>query len=122
MTSADTQKYVLVGEGMVHLPGNEETTGRFGCIALVATGYIQSCEFCDAPAGQHGWLVAQVLSAGHSVVLGQGTLFLDSTYFFPAIGLVPDDGRAGCWLDPAGLYQINERLVRLLFVPDGEAQ
>ena len=122
MTSTDTQHYVPVGEGMAHLPGNERTTGRFGCISLVATDYTEACHFDDAPVGQHGWLVAELLSAGHSFVLGQGTLFLDHTYFFQAIGLVPDDGRAECWLDPAELGQIDERLIRLLFVPDGEAQ
>ena len=54
--------------------------------------------------------------------MGQGTLYTSNEPGYPAIGLVPYDGRAECWLDPAELYQVDERLVRLLFVPDGEGQ
>ena len=127
MTSTSTDAWVSIGEGFPYVPRDERAGERFGAIALTdsRSGEGQPVQFDDAPVDQHGWLIAEALDgprAAHTFVLGQGTLYTSNEPGYPVIGLVPDDGRAECWLDPAELYQVDERLVRLLFVPDGEAQ
>ncbi len=132
---------VTLGEGVLTWPREERASDRFGCITLMAApDSRRHVKLRRAPAGARGSLVAHVLenretsyihvgdqlwglepsiaAVGEAVTLGTGTLFTGKTAGVHVAGLMPDDGRATNWLDPAALRRCHEQTVRLEFHPE----
>lgn len=132
---------VVLGEGVLNWPRSERVSDRYGCvnleISLDSGRYVQ---WNDAPIGRVGTIMAEITEArrsrhvgdffrglfpsipgvGEIFALGAGRLFADDSSGTPSIGLMPDDGRAEDWLNPAALYACHEQTVRLIFEASDE--
>lgn len=131
-----------LGTGVLSWPAAERRSDRYGTVMLctdageTTSGYVNPAA---RPVGQRGRLVAEVLetresfhigdmfrgfypetpAVGETVVLGDGTFFVESTDWGAVLmGLRPDDSRHSDWLDPKALYRTHDQTVRLTFVPE----
>jgi hypothetical protein len=142
VTSINDIAHILVGEGQLHWPADEQRgPGRYGCVTLTSPDDLSHVAFDHVPAGQTGHLVAEVLETrdsgayydigrqlrssipvlGEIVYLGTGRLWTEPDYdgIWPVIGLDPEDGTEGDWMSPEALYRLVDQVVRLVFYPDG---
>lgn len=136
---------IELGTGRLSWPRFERVGDRYGTVMLMADGdsFTEPSRYVrpnNAPVGQRGTLVAEVLEAresthigdlfrgffpetpevGERIILGEGTFFTEETDFGALLlGLRPDDGRDSDWLDPPKLYRAHEQTVRLTFEGDG---
>lgn len=138
---------IELGTGRLSWPRNERVCDRYGAVMLMADGdsFVEPSRYVnptDAPVGQRGTLVAEVLETresthigdlfrglfpetlevGERIVLGTGTFFVEDTDWGAVLmGLSPDEPRNSDWLDPKALYRAHEQTVRLTFEPIGDA-
>lgn len=138
---------MILGTGILTWDVRERRSDRYGTVWLMNDGHtsISSDDpelLLDESAvasvvGRKGRLVARVISVrqsthigdlfrgigpvqpdeGEEIELGIGEAFSEQQHYGLAVGLRPDDGRQGDWLDPHKLYRAHEQLVELRFDP-----
>ena len=138
---------ILIGTGSLSWDGYERRSDRYGTIGVYSVDSLgkKITEGANLflPAlkkweGKKGQLRAEVVETrksthigdlfhgffpttptkGEIILLGEGTLFLETSIHFMAVGLKPDDGRDIFWLNPEALYRAHEQTVNLFFIPE----
>ena len=138
---------MVLGEGVLSWHRHERVADRYGAVVLLQDTSDQefgpvpgsekgAADFADAPIGEQGTLVAEVIDgrmSGHigdlfhgfrqtlvpkkkaRFELGSGELFTEEAWDdVLAVGVNPG-GRETFWLDPRLLYEIHNCVVRLTF-------
>lgn len=132
---------MILAEGVLNWHPHERQTDRYGAVHIWqgdADGTYAT--FDDAPVGQRGCLIAEVIgvrpkahvgdffrgvgpstpTVGERVLLGNGTLFIEGPepqWKTVPIGVRPGGDAEYPWLDVEALYRVHNQRVRLIFEP-----